>query len=1612
MPIDAKLKGRYELKEILAKGGMGVVYKAVDTVMRRPVAIKTLLDLTDTLGLQLFQKECEVLASMTHPNIIEIYDVGQFEEDGVSRPYLVMPLLTGFTLDKLIRASSQRLTVERSIDIVCQACRGLQAAHEKGLVHRDIKPSNIFVMEDDSVKIIDFGVAHRLETSRTEGRKGTLLYMAPEQIEMKPLSAVSDIFSLGVVCYETLTNRRPFERGSENSVADAILHYIPVPASELNAAVNQVISQAIHKAMAKQPWHRYSTAREFGETLQKALRNDPIEIFNPTRIRPRLQRAAETFERGDYQFASEIVGELEAEGHLDPSIRDLRGRIEEAIRRKTIGQLLETARSRMEEEEYPLALQKLYEILQHDPAHPEALTLKGKIETKRTEREIDEWFQLASRQVEGCDFGHAREALQRILQLRPKESRALQLLSAVDRREEEFLRVRQEKETLYRAALEAGLRGDISSALSKLERVLELDRRVPDPVAPDRAAMYENSYNQVRSEHESIQRSYTEVKRQFEAANFSSALSLCTDQLAKYPENALFQALKLDIEEGQRQAISARIAETNRKVDAEPDLDRRIAMLEDAVRDCPGEPHFEQLLQRTRDKYNLVESIVSRARMHEQQMQFGEALSQWEILRTIYDRYPGLSMEIDRVMRRREQHLRSEARNRWVEQIDRSLESRDYNRALELLLRAQEEHPGDAELAQLEKLVRQGFEKTAEAHLLLSRGQEESGGRRYEEAIATLRRAYELDDRNPAIRSALRDALIERARESLDPDPVAAEALLRQALEIESENTSALGLLNLIAEQRRRAAVDQWVSQARQLQSEGENAAAKRVIVEGLKVFPGDARLVPLLASLDNHLEEARHNDLEEIIRIDREAETVDVPTLRTYSERVENIFDRYGEDKEFGEVARRFRQRLQPVPVPPEEPASPPAADVQPTVSSEPAPITGLRVAQSRWRRMLVAVQRQPRSRAGAIAAGVIVMLIGIWIVATRKPPPPAPPVIAQPAIIEIATSPRGAAVWVNGKESGTAASVLRLSLPAAPVQVEARLPGYRTAQATATLKAGARTPVELVLAPVLLFKVGLSADGQVAINGEQPETVVEGQFSRELSVGKYSVQIKTGRGGALTFGFEVVPDGQAMVTGSPQAKEVSALLVSNFGEQARIFTSGPPVKVALDGQPLGDLDGRGIDLPKVAAARHEVELGQGNDLRKKIIEVGPERTLTAIVDTDPNTGNLLVVANEDDVTVVVLANGKEVKRGQTNKGRFQVSRLGARTYTVRASKEGYDPTSGEQQAEVRKGEDKTVTFEFRRRPLLTSVRIRLTPGSELFVDGSSHGTAADETRVIDKLTATMHTFRAQKARFVTNQKPLELTEGQTAELDLRLAPAPVPVEIRKNPPDSTVTYTRAGDPAVHPFSGTRAELPEGEYTFTAHANNGYLEHSHQGHISWDTPMPIDLAQSPAAKPSASRQLTMADWSPGSWSEANGYVSRKAAGVVLFPKPVGNGSIQFTIRWEGGKGHAQWVLNYLNDKNYLSCELDDQGFQVTRFSEGKSPEILTKKKPVLKAAWYYIKIDLESDRIIHRLQKIGGAFEPLDSLPTAGLREGKFGFIIAPGQQLSLANFSAVSDR
>ena len=870
-----KLAGRYEVRQVLGQGGMGLVYRAYDTVVRREVAVKTILDIPDPASLQLFYKECDVLASMSHPNIVEIFDIGEFEEEGKKKPYFVMPLLPGTTLEHFIRKASHRLTVERTIDIISQTCRGLQAAHERGLVHRDLKPSNIFVMEDDSVKIIDFGVAHMADAHTTRAQKGTLLYMSPEQIELKALSPASDIFSLGVVCYEAMTGRNPFQRARADEVVEAILHHIPPLATELNSTVSQPVSRVLHKAMAKQSWHRFATARDFGDTLNKALRNEPIELFDPERTRPRLQRATKALEEGDFQFAGEILGELEAEGHMDTSIGSLRRQLDGAVRRKTLAQLLDAARARFEEEEDPLALQKLHEALQIEPDNATALALKSKIENRRSERQIDNWYRLARQHIDNHAYGHAREALQNVLQLRPKEARALQLLAEVDRQEQEYKKLRQEKEQIHRAAMEAWQKGDVSNALSKLGVVLELDRRAPDSINRESGANYQSFYNEVRSEHDAMNTAYAEARRLLTEHNFVKAIAACQAYLTKYPNNAIFQALRYDIEEQQRQNLSAFIASVDRQVEAEPDLDKRVNILREALDLHPGESHFERALRLVQDKRDLVNSIVARAHLHEEQAAYGDALNDWEILRTIYSQYPGLTFEVERLQKRRDQQARTESKARLVEQVDSCLHSSDYARALDLLQSSAAEFPNDAELAELEKLAQDGVRRKTEAHRLMAEGQDLFAQAKSADGIKLLRDAYELDENNSLARAVLANALVELAHSTVDTDWREAEKLAKEALELNPAHPMAKTIKTLILDHKKETFVEECVAQARKLQTAADLAGALARIQEGLSSYPREPRLLQLQETIQRDLQaqrrQARRRDVEELRRIETE---------------------------------------------------------------------------------------------------------------------------------------------------------------------------------------------------------------------------------------------------------------------------------------------------------------------------------------------------------------------------------------------------------------------------------------------------------------------------------------------------------------------------------------------------------------------------------------------------------------------------------------------------------------------------------------------------------------------------------------------------------------------
>ena len=271
--------GRYDLREELGRGTMGVVYHGFDPMIGRDVAVKTLrlseagtgLSREELIGR--FQTEARAAGLLTHPNIVVVFDAG--EEGGLF--YITMEFVEGRSLQSLID-SKQPFPVSRVLKVMEQICSALDFAHQHNVVHRDIKPANLMLAPDDTVKITDFGTAKILQfgTAQTAHVMGTPSYMSPEQVKGKPVDGRSDIFSLGVVLYELMTGEKPFPGQNITTVIYKIINEEPIPPRSLDSSIHPGLSAVISKALAKNPAERYQSCHE----LLSALRTYH-EIMSP-----------------------------------------------------------------------------------------------------------------------------------------------------------------------------------------------------------------------------------------------------------------------------------------------------------------------------------------------------------------------------------------------------------------------------------------------------------------------------------------------------------------------------------------------------------------------------------------------------------------------------------------------------------------------------------------------------------------------------------------------------------------------------------------------------------------------------------------------------------------------------------------------------------------------------------------------------------------------------------------------------------------------------------------------------------------------------------------------------------------------------------------------------------------------------------------------------------------------------------------------------------------------------------------------------------------------------------------------------------------------------------
>lgn len=262
------LNGRYEIKQRLGGGGMAVVYKATDSYLGRPVSIKVLREqlATDPALLQRFRREAKAVASLSHPNVVSLFDVGQEVETN----YLVMEYVEGETLKKRI-SERGALSPAATVGIAVQILDALEHAHGKKVIHRDIKPHNILITPSGLVKVTDFGIARAVDGStlvHTGEIVGSAHYFSPEQAKGQPVDACSDLYSLGVVIFEMLTGRLPFEGDNPLTIALKHIQEEAPDARLINGLVPSGLERIVRRALAKEPSQRYQSAAEFRADLE------------------------------------------------------------------------------------------------------------------------------------------------------------------------------------------------------------------------------------------------------------------------------------------------------------------------------------------------------------------------------------------------------------------------------------------------------------------------------------------------------------------------------------------------------------------------------------------------------------------------------------------------------------------------------------------------------------------------------------------------------------------------------------------------------------------------------------------------------------------------------------------------------------------------------------------------------------------------------------------------------------------------------------------------------------------------------------------------------------------------------------------------------------------------------------------------------------------------------------------------------------------------------------------------------------------------------------------------------------------------------------------------
>lgn len=548
--------GKYEVIDLLGRGGMGLVYRAFDRQLNREVAIKTVTEgfTGDQEMLKRFYQEAAKTGALRHPNIVTVYDLG--EQDGF--PYIVMEYLAGDPLDRLIQSGkSQPLGFK--LKILEQVCYALGYAHRNEVIHRDVKPANVIVQPDGVVKLLDFGIARQEKNesrlTRTGSVIGTLQYMAPERLRNASFDGRSDIFSVGVMMFQLLTGQLPFT--GDYAIVHKILTERHPPLSQYLEKYPPALDGILDRALAKSPDDRFSTADEMAAdigSIERDLRKGQVAEW--------IEKAERLVQKEEFTTARDLLLEVLKVDSQHTTARQMIAQVRQSLglraRAEQIRQLKSQAEDASADKRFDSAIHCLEEACGLDPSSTELAELLESAKEKRKHRElIDGYLRQADTARERGDLEAASAVIAKALEVDRDDSRVRAAHVALARQIEEAVRQAKVKKLLETARQEIAAR-HFTAAMEALAEAEKVDPSNPELIKLQGAARQGREQEQRRRILEQLER---EISIASTAEEVARAEKLVEQALERLPGEPSLIKLKSHL------ALKLRDEEIRRRVD-------------------------------------------------------------------------------------------------------------------------------------------------------------------------------------------------------------------------------------------------------------------------------------------------------------------------------------------------------------------------------------------------------------------------------------------------------------------------------------------------------------------------------------------------------------------------------------------------------------------------------------------------------------------------------------------------------------------------------------------------------------------------------------------------------------------------------------------------------------------------------------------------------------------------------------------------------------------------------------------------------------------------------------------------------------------------------------